>query len=196
MSQNRNLDEDEKIEFKKEKFKGRCAVLPLLVNSLKVAYNDALGDKAEYIEALVNAGISYIPRPDKYWTGYISVNAVKSFEPQNKEKPKLREVNIIPRNFAVKQLLNDRKMLKVKDVEKLLAEKFCKVHYVTPKENTKIGKYQKPALFNENKARDVFKKAKVELVRVSEKQLDLIRNRDKATIDEVLKKTSQANKKK
>jgi len=151
---------------------GRCKVLTEILNSSKNIYKCGNENQKAFIETIIGAAIWYIPKPKNYWTGKISIEAIKSFLQKN-EKQKLSEEHDIPRKVAAKTLLDTDDELTVEYVEKQYIEKFCKLHYITPEENKRAIKYQKTNVYQSSE--EVYKNANIELVEIKAEQLKQIK---------------------
>jgi len=165
---------------------GRCKIVAEIIKRIKDIYMDGNENQKAFIETIIGAAIWYIPKPNNYWTGYISIEAIKSFLIKTKEKPKLSEEHDIPRKFAAKELLESNEILTAEYVEKQYLKKFCKLHYITPEENKKVIKFQKTNVYNGSKK--AYKKANIELIKINTEQLKQIKQKNEKIIKELLKK--------
>jgi hypothetical protein len=162
---------------------GRCKVLAEMINNLRDIYRNGNENQRAFLETIIGAAIWYIPKPKIFWTGKISVNAIKSF--LKKTKQKLSEEHAIPRKFAAKELLEKDEILTTEYVEKQYLEKYCKLHYITPEENKKAIKFQKTKIYKNSN--EVYKKANIKLIKVTEEQLKKIKQGNEEVIKLLLK---------
>ena len=165
---------------------GRCKVLAEMLNNLKEIYKNGNENQKAFIETIIGAAIWYIPKPKNFWTGKISVEAIKMFQNKDIEKPKLSEEHDIPRKFAAKELLETNIFLSAEYVEKQFTEKYCKINYITQEENKKAIKYQRTDVYHNSE--EVYKKANINLIQIDIEQLKQIKQRNENIIKSMLKK--------
>jgi hypothetical protein len=181
-----NMDEElnhQKIN-NEDNIECRCKILAEMINNIKDIYKTANENQKAFIQTIIGAAIWYIPKPKMYWTGKISVEAIKSFLPQNNEIPKLSEEHDIPRKIAAKQLLEKEEILTSEYVKREYLEKYCKIHYITPNENRRAIKFQKAKIYQESKK--VYKDANIKLIKISVEQLKQIKERNEEIINNIL----------
>jgi hypothetical protein len=166
------------------KIEGRCEILAEMINNIKVIYKTANENQKAFMQTIIGAAIWYMPKPRIYWTGKISVEAIKSFLPQNTEIPKLSEEHDIPRKIAAKQLLEKEDILTPEYMKKEFLRKYCKIHYITPNENKKAIKFQRTNIYQESKK--VYKNANIKLIKISDEQLKQIKERNEEIINTIL----------
>jgi hypothetical protein len=169
---------------KKNIISGRCKVLAEMINNVKNIYQNGNENQRAFIETIIGAAIWYIPKPKNFWTGKISINAVKSFLNTSHIKQKLSEEHDIPRKFAAKELLEKNEILTAEYVERRYLKRYCKVHYITPEENKKAIKFQKTKIYKNSD--DVYKKTNIKLIKITMEQLKQIKQGNEETIKPLL----------
>jgi len=161
---------------------GRCKTLAEIINNIKFIYTDGNKNQKAFIETIIGAAIWYIPKPNNFWTGYISIKAIKKFLDKSNKKSTLSEEHETPRKHAAKELLNINRLLTPEYVEKQYINKYCKLHYITLEENKKAIKFQR--IFNDPKK--VYKEANIELIKINSEQLKQIKQKNEKIINELL----------
>jgi len=174
---------EEKI-VKSQIIYGRCKVLAEIVNNLKVLYRNEDENQKAFIETIIGAAIWYIPKPDNCWTGNISIETIKRFLNNKDGKIKISEEHNIPRKFAAKELLETDHLLTAEYVEKEYLGKYSKLHYITPEENRRAIKFQKTNVYKNSK--EVYKKANIELVKITNEQLKQIKQGNEEIIKRII----------
>jgi len=165
---------------------GRCEILTEIINSLKDIYIKGNENQKAFIETIIGVAIWYIPKPKNFWTGYISIEAIKSFLDKTNKKPTLSEEHNIPRKSATEKLLMAKGELTAEYVEKQYLSKFCKLHYVTSEKNKRAIKFQKTGVYKNSKK--VYKETNIELIKINTEQLKQIKQRNEKIIIELLNK--------
>jgi hypothetical protein len=91
---------------REEKISSHCDVLAESIASIRHVYERAEKQQKAFIETMVGAAIWYIPKPRNAWTGFVSIEAIKSFHPSsNIAEPKFSEEHVYPRKVAARLLL-------------------------------------------------------------------------------------------
>lgn len=169
---------------REEKISSHCDVLAETITSIRHVYRRAEKQQKAFIETMVGAAIWYIPKPRNAWTGFISLEALKSFHPNsNIAKPKFSEEHVYPRKVAARLLLEDEGLDGNKLLE-LFKNKFGRLHYITPDENKAVIRFQKDSVFTEPE--DAYKSAGIVLLNVVASDLKPIKKRDAETIERYL----------
>ena len=134
---------------------------------------------------MVGAAIWYVPKSTHAWTGCISNNALKMFHPDSGIKnQKFSEEHVYPRKVAARLLLEDQS-LDGPRLTTLLREKYGRVHFITPDENKIVQRYQRADVFTTPE--DAYTKGSIALVEVTEKDLKLVKKRDRDTVERYLR---------
>ena len=160
--------EKEKNVKRNNVIKDRCAIIAKIVNAIREIYKSSNTNQQAFIQTIIGAAIWYIPKPENYWSGKISIKALDGLI--SNKNTKLSEEHIIPRKVAAKELLENGELLKNEYVEKVFRSKYCKIHYVTPEENKGAIKYQRTDVF-ENPDK-VYKQARIEFIKINIKILN------------------------
>jgi hypothetical protein len=169
---------------REEKISSHCNVLAESIASIRHVYARAEKQQKAFIETMVGAAIWYIPKPKNAWTGFISLEAIKSFHPDsNIAKPKFSEEHVYPRKVAARLLLEDKSLDGSRLLE-LFRNKFGRLHYITPDENKTVIRFQKDSVFTEPEG--AYRSAGIQLINVLATDLKPIKKRDAATIERYL----------
>jgi hypothetical protein len=161
--------------------KDRCAIIAEIINKIKDTYLNSNENQKAFIQTIIGAAIFYIPKPQNYWSGYISAEAIKGFRDIKRFIPS-QEHNT-PRKDAAKELLEMNKGLTTDIVEEKYTEKYCKLHYLTLKENKIVIKHQKKCNGNYEKA---YNEAGIKLILINKNILKQLRERNIEVIEELL----------
>lgn len=164
-------------ERRNAKIEERCIALAKVLRVLRPIYTKASLGQKQFIETMIGAAIWYIPAPQNAWTGYISVEVIKSFLGQGARSP-ISEEHVIPRKLAAKRLLAGK--MSGTALVKIFCEKYCKVHYVTPRENKLLTQLQRDSEFTASSK--TYGKVGIKLIKVTKKQLVQIKRKDLHTI--------------
>jgi len=161
--------------------KGRCLILAEIINAIKKIYISSNDNQRAFIETIIGAAIWYIPKPENFWSGMISLKALEEF--RNNGKFKFSEEHIIPRKYAARELLASDIELTLDYVENKYKLEYCKLHYITPKENKDVIKFQKNYDGNSDK---IYKNAGIKLIKINKEKLKLIKERNIEIINEII----------
>src|SRR5665647_2237670 len=97
-----------RIQERAERLEEQCAVVAALIVAMRPVYEAASARQRALLETIIGAGIWYIPKPSRAWTGRISVGALRTFHPESgMAKPRLSEEHVYPRKVAARLLLED-----------------------------------------------------------------------------------------
>jgi len=173
------------ISKKDDVIKGRCLILAEIVNAIKKIYKSSNNNQRAFIETIIGAAIWYIPKPKDFWSGMISINTLKDALKNFKEdkKFKLSEEHKIPRKYAAKELLIYKNKLTLEYVKKEYELKYCKLHYVTSKENKDAILYQKNF---DGDSEKVYKNAGIQLIKINKEILKLIKQGNIECIEKLI----------
>ena len=113
---------------------------------------------------MIGAAIWYLPNDLDLWTGKVSEEALKLIK-QGTRIGKLTKEHEFPRKLAAKEVLtselNNLNKSELRLFE-LYTTKYGKWNLVTPKENKRLGQFQKDAIFVSSK--DSYSKAGIKLI--------------------------------
>lgn len=167
------------------KLRERCEILAKTITSIKNVWRRATRNQKQFIETIIGAAIWYLPKNSKeFWTGYISINALKNHLSKKEAKPKLTEDHIIPRKVAAERLLK-LKIINTEIIIKRYKEEYGKFNLITPEENRKLMPFQQRGKYKGWK--NAYQKAHIQLIKnVSIGDLNKIKNRDHETIKKLL----------
>ena len=169
---------------REEKIDSRCDTLVKILQAVRPIYLTSSPYDQGLIETMIGATIWYIPKPANFWSGKISLAAIKSLYPDPNKNSKLSEEHIFPRKAAARKLLQDIH-LDFPIFRSLYREQYGKIHYVTPSENKMLVRFQKADNFDVKK--DVYEQAGIQLISISSEQLTLIKKGNKIEIEKILK---------
>lgn len=178
----------ERHQIRETKLIEQCEIVAALIVSMRPVYNGANERQRGLLETIIGAGIWYIPKPVHAWTGYISRGVLKAFHPDSGiENPRLSEEHVYPRKVAARLLLEDR-TLDGQSLAEQFREKYGRVHLITSEENKAVQPFQRIGIFTTPNA--AYESAGISLITVSDSNLQQIKKRDRATIEELLNKAS------
>jgi hypothetical protein len=162
----------------------KCSILADTIVAMRPVYLNATPRQRAFLETVIGAAIWYIPKPSSAWTGRMSVGALKMFHPDSGiQKPRFSEEHVYPRKVAARLLLED-KTLDGANLSALFQEKYGRLHFITSDENKSVQPYQRVAVFTTPD--DAYEKAGIVLVEVADHELNLVRKRDRDTIERYL----------
>jgi hypothetical protein len=72
-----------RIQERDGRLEEQCAVVAALIVAMRPVYEVASPRQRALLETIVGAGIWYIPKPSRAWTGRISVGALRVFHPES-----------------------------------------------------------------------------------------------------------------
>lgn len=178
----RTQERDAKIEE-------QCAVVAALIVAMRPIYKAASARQRVLLETIIGAGIWYIPKPTRAWTGCISIGALQTFHPESGVvKPRLSEEHIYPRKVAARLLLEDLS-LDGPILADLFREKYGRIHLVTSEENKAVQRFQRVGVFTSPE--ETYKKAGITFVELPEGELRQVKRRHRETIDRYLSEHRQ-----
>lgn len=167
----------------------QCAVVAALIVAMRPVYDTASERQRALLETIIGAGIWYIPKPVRAWTGRISKGALNAFHPDSGiEKPRLSEEHVYPRKVAARLLLQDGS-LTGESLAKQFREKYGRVHLITSEENKAVQPFQRVGVFTSPNA--AYATAGITLIELSDDALRKVKKRDRETIDAYLASESQ-----
>jgi len=170
---------------REKKIKERCSALAGVLQKIRPLYSRASEEQKHFLETMIGAGIWYIPAPQGAWTGYISIESIKLFQ-NSGAKPTVSYEHVIPRKIAARELL--KKPITEDVLRRHFINKYCKVHYVTPRENKVLMRFQRKPEFDASLSS--YQKAGIRLVKVTNDELKKIKNGEVSTIKKLLKSFS------
>lgn len=168
--------------------KQRCEMLAALISGVHEAYSSpsTTEDQKSFIETTIGAALWYIPKINESFSGLISKKLLESFSCQNSNEVKISEEHIYPRKISASKLLEmDKEKITADEVYKYYVDFFCKLCLITPQENKRAIKYQKKGIFKT--PIQVYKDAKIELVRMNGNDYKLVKKKNQITIERLLK---------
>ena len=166
------------------RIRSRCGVLAKTIFSIQEIYLKADTDQKAFIETMIGAAIWYIPKPINAWTGFMSIELLKSFLPDSGDaNPKISEEHVYPRKVAARELLINTS-LNEELVHELFNEKYGRLHYITPSENKLATRHQRNDTFTTPE--EVYEKAGIRLIKVDRNDLPRIKKRDRHVIEKYL----------
>ena len=162
----------------------QCAVVAALIIAIRPVYGSASARQRALLETIVGAGLWYIPKPSRAWTGFMSLGALRAFHPDSGvDRPKLSEEHIYPRKVAAQLLLEDL-ALDAASLASAFREKYGRVHLITSEENKMVQPHQRAGVFVSPEA--AYVSAGIQLVEIAEEDLRLVKRRDRERIDSIL----------
>lgn len=167
-----------------KKIEERCHALAEILKAVRPIYRYASSEEKRFIETIIGAAIWYIPAPPDAWTGYISAETVKLFGSEN-DRPTISEEHVIPRKIAARKLLT--KSISGRALMTVFCKKYCKIHYITPRENKILMRFQKEPTFIASSK--IYQKAGIRLLKITSKELSHIKRRDMTTMKNLLQRS-------
>lgn len=165
------------------KIEERCYALAEILKVLRPIYFGASQDQRHFIETTIGAAIWYIPAPSNAWTGYISIEAIKVLI-KRRTKLALSQEHVIPRKIAAKELL--KRPISDKKVMQSFLERYCKIHYVTPRENKMLVRLQRHPKFIASSR--TYGKVGIKLIKISPGQFQQIKHGNSSALKVLLRK--------
>ena len=159
------------------KLQERCEILERILIALSPVYfHDQTNDnQRRLIETTIGAAIFYLPQGEKYWTGKISAEALKTL--QLNSKTTLTKEHEYPRKIAAKELINFFRVHTVEfSLHKLYEEKYGKYNLVTPAENKKVSHFQRDGKFET--IEEAYRLAGIELESITSEELSTLKKRN------------------
>ena len=151
---------------------------------MRPVYEAASPRQRALLETIIGAGIWYIPKPSRAWTGRISVGALRTFHPESGVlRPRLSEEHVYPRKVAARLLLEDPS-LDGPALANLFREKYGRVHLITSEENKAVQPFQRVGVFTSPD--EAYVKAGIAFVEIPDEELRHIKRRHRETIDRYL----------
>lgn len=179
----------ERHQKREAKLIEQCEVVAALIASMRPVYNSANERQRALLETIIGAGIWYIPKPVRAWTGRISIGALKAFHPNSGiERPRLSEEHVYPRKVAARLLLEDG-ALNGQSLADQFREKYGRVHLITSEENKAVQPFQRVGIFTSPSA--AYASAGITLVALRDDALRKVKKRDRETIETYLGQESQ-----
>ncbi|AAP99650.1 MULTISPECIES: hypothetical protein [Prochlorococcus] len=132
----------------------------------------------QLLETMIGAAIWYLPHGKEFWTGGISVEALKKLS-ETKKITSLTKDHKYPRKVAAAELFKvDWSEIPnhCDEIVNRYQRKYGLFNYVTPTENKRLVKYQKGHVFISPE--DSYRQAGILLQKISVDQLNLIRKGD------------------
>ena len=170
-----------RVLLRDAKLEEQCAVVAALIIAMRPVYQSASPRQRALLETIIGAGIWYIPKPPRAWTGRISVGALRTFHPESGiAKPRLSEEHVYPRKVAARLLLEDPS-LDGSSLANLFREKYGRVHLITSEENKAVQPFQRAGVFTSPD--DAYTKAGIAFVELPDDELRHVKRRDRAIID-------------
>lgn len=178
---NSHLAMNSRILRRNAKLEEQCEVVAALIIAVRPVYQSASPSQRALLETIIGAGIWYIPKPPRAWTGHISAGALRMFHPSSGiDKPRLSEEHVYPRKVAARLLLEDES-LNGASLTELFREKYGRVHFITSEENKTVQPFQRASVFTSPD--DAYKKARITLLELSEAELRRVKRRDREAIE-------------
>nr|MDP2190910.1 hypothetical protein [Rhodoferax sp.] len=170
-----------RIQERDAKLEEQCAVVAALIVAMRPVYEAASTRQRALLETIIGAGIWYIPKPSRAWTGRISVGALRTFHPESGVvKPRLSEEHVYPRKVAARLLLEDP-LLDGPALANLFREKYGRVHLITSEENKAVQPFQRVGVFISPD--EAYAKAGIAFVELPDEELRQVKRRHRETID-------------
>ena len=168
---------EEKAANKEQSIEDKCQVIADIVNHLCNEYNEKYSKTAKaFLETVIGAAIFYVYNLNgKDWCeGKIIVS-----EEAKKQKEFCAD-HIIPRKEAASLLLKEKELTK-NDIYNLLRDKFCRVVYLTKKENSSFIKKEikdLDTLFSFDSLRGMYEEqGNIILTRITEKEFKKLKTK-------------------
>jgi hypothetical protein len=166
----------------------QCAVVADLILAMRPVYAAASVKQRALLETIIGAGIWYLPKPSRAWTGHISIGALRSFHPESGiAKPRLSEEHVYPRKVTARLLIEDLSLSGIV-LANQFREKYGRVHFITSEENKMVQPYQRVGVFTSPD--DAYLKAGITFVSIPDEELRQIKRRHRETIELHLSKHS------
>jgi hypothetical protein len=163
------------------KLEEQCALVASLIVTMRPVYHAATPRQRALLETIIGAGIWYIPKPSRAWTGRISVAALRAFHPESGVlKPRLSEEHVYPRKVTARLLLEDA-ALDGPSLASAFREKYGRVHLITSEENKAVQPFQRVGVFTSPD--EAYVKAGVAFIELPEDELRQVKRRNRETID-------------
>ena len=171
----------QRIHERDAKLEEQCAVVAALIVAMRPVYEAASARQRALLETIIGAGIWYIPKPPRAWTGQMSIGALRTFHPESGVvKPRLSEEHVYPRTVAARLLLGDI-LLDGPALARLFREKYGRVHLITSEENKAVQPFQRVGVFTSPD--EAYERAGIAFVQLPDGDLRQIRRRHRETID-------------
>ncbi|MGD9585068.1 MAG: hypothetical protein AB7V26_15560 [Lysobacterales bacterium] len=162
----------------------QCDVVAALIAAMRPVYDTASERQRALLETIIGAGIWYIPKTVRAWTGLISKGALNAFHPNSGiEKPRLSEEHVYPRKVAARLLLKDGS-LNGESLAAQFREKYGRVHLITSEENKAVQPFQRVKVFTSPDA--AYAAARITLIELPDDALRKVKKRDRETIEAFL----------
>ena len=135
----------------------------------------------QLLETMVGAAIWYLPQSQELWTGDISIKALTKLS--NSDAPKkitLTKDHHYPRKIAAAELFKLDWSTFLSPAEEVLKRYkiiYGRFNLVLPEENKYLVQYQKGKFFVSPE--DSYRKAGISLIKISQEQLNKIKNGDR-----------------
>lgn len=172
---------------REEKLKEKCQSLLDIVRQVAPLYLRSVTTELQrhYIETVIGAAIWYLPEDEFCWTGNISLEAIRSYHPDNPIKPKaLSKDHDYPRKLAAVELLT-KDWAKIAnpldELIRLYREKFGRFNYITQTENRRLMQHQRKGVFTDSAT--AYKNASIELVPINLDTLKKIKRKDRSVVE-------------
>lgn len=179
---------------KTEKIRERTDILTQMVVALQPIYSnyETTEYQKQFIETTIGAALWYIPTGREAWSGKISVACVQAHHPDNEGKElKMSQEHDFPRKIAALELLSTEWASLDAAKHEVFDRYMCKYgryHYITPRENKLLVKFQKKAVFTDPGAAHM--EAGIILLDISKEEHKGIAARDRATIERIIGRLS------
>ena len=170
----------ESIAYTNNKLVDKADVIARTVVSQQSFYQskDCNENHRQLLETMIGAAIWYLPHGKEFWTGGISVEALKKLS-ETKKISSLTKDHKYPRKVAAAELFKiDWSEIPnpCDEIVNRYQRKYGLFNYVTSTENKRLVKYQKGHVFISPE--DSYKQAGVLLLNLSDQQLNSIRKGD------------------
>ncbi|MBB5226538.1 hypothetical protein DYE50_06555 [Treponema ruminis] len=176
------MNNQSKKENQEQKALERCEALAELVLGVKDKYKNATDNQKAFIETTIGAALWYLPELENSFTGYISINCLKTFKDG---KPKISEEHLFPRKISARELLKEKEINGNK-VFSLYKEKFCKLCFVTSEENKQAKTHQKPENFEPHDLIKIYNMANISLIKITKEEYNQLKKKNKDILNELL----------
>jgi hypothetical protein len=179
----------ERQQKREAKLVEQCSVVAALITAMRPVYDGANERQQALLETIIGAGIWYIPKPVRAWTGRISKGALQAFHPDSGvERPRLSEEHVYPRKVTARLLLADASLNGQSLVEQF-REKYGRVHLITSEENKAVQPFQRVGVFKSPD--EAYASAGITLIDLPDEALRKVKKRERETIEAYLSQERQ-----